>query len=212
MRNESLADKVFAKLESDILEGKYKKGDVLTEIGLSNTFEVSRTPIREAIRRLEQENLVTETGKGITILGISKKDLSDIYDIRMRIEGLACHWAAKNITQADLDELGEILDLQEFYSSKQKTNNLKNTDSSFHDVIYRACDSAPLMDILAPLHKKIQMQRKSSLENAKRAHEAVKEHREIYNALLAHDADLAEKLMIKHLSNAKENLFKISSI
>jgi DNA-binding GntR family transcriptional regulator len=130
----------------------------------------------------------------------------------MRIEGLACHWAAKNITQADLDELGEILDLQEFYSSKQKTNNLKNTDSSFHDVIYRACDSAPLMDILAPLHKKIQMQRKSSLENAKRAHEAVKEHREIYNALLAHDADLAEKLMIKHLSNAKENLFKISSI
>jgi DNA-binding GntR family transcriptional regulator len=63
MRNESLADKVFAKLESDILEGKYKKGDVLTEIGLSNTFEVSRTPIREAIRRLEQENLVTETGK-----------------------------------------------------------------------------------------------------------------------------------------------------
>ena len=212
MKHESLADKVFEKLENDILEGKYKSGDILTEIGLSTEFQVSRTPIREAIRRLQQENLVEETGKGITILGISKKDLSDIYDIRMRIEGLASRWAAENITNEELEELAEILDLQEFYTSKGKTNHLKNTDSSFHDIIYRCCKSAPLMDILASLHRKIQMQRKASLENAERAYEAVKEHREIYKALAARDADLSEKLTIQHLKNAKENLFKISSI
>lgn len=212
MKNESLADKVFEKLEGDILEGRYHQGDIITETALSNEFQVSRTPIREAIRRLEQENLVTESGKGITILGISEKDLSDIYDIRMKIEGLASRWAAENITQSQLEELSEILDLQEFYTSKNNALNLKNVDSSFHDIIYRCSNSAPLMDILATLHRKIQIQRKSSLENHSRAKEAVMEHREIYEALLKHDADLAEKLTVKHIKNAKDNLFKNSSV
>ena len=122
MKNESLADKVFEQLEADILEGKYTAGETVTEIELSNKFQVSRTPIREAIRRLEQENLVSESGKGIKILGISCKDLSDIYDVRMRIEGLAARFAAEHITDDELEKLSEIIDLQEFYTSKQKMN------------------------------------------------------------------------------------------
>ena len=212
MKNESLADKVFEQLESDILGGKYAAGDIVTEIGLSNEFQVSRTPIREAIRRLEQENLVSESGKGIKILGISYKDLSDIYEIRMRIEGLAARFAAKNITDEDLEKLSEVLDLQEFYTSKQKMNNVKDADSNFHDIIYRCCGSATLTDILGSLHRKIQMQRKSSLENKSRAVDAVKEHREIYEALKRRDADLAEALTVQHIKNAKENLKNILSI
>ena len=212
MKNESLADKVFEQLESDILGGKYATGDIVTEIGLSNEFQVSRTPIREAIRRLEQENLVSESGKGIKILGISYKDLSDIYEIRMRIEGLAARFAAENITDEDLEKLSEVLDLQEFYTSKQKMNNVKDADSNFHDIIYRCCGSATLTDILGSLHRKIQMQRKSSLENKSRAVDAVKEHREIYEALKRRDADLAEALTVQHIKNAKENLKNILSI
>ena len=212
MKNESLADKVFEQLESDILGGKYAAGDIVTEIGLSNEFQVSRTPIREAIRRLEQENLVSESGKGIKILGISYKDLSDIYEIRMRIEGLAARFAAENITDEDLEKLSEVLDLQEFYTSKQKMNNVKDADSNFHDIIYRCCGSATLTDILGSLHRKIRMQRKSSLENKSRAVDAVKEHREIYEALKRRDADLAEALTVQHIKNAKENLKNILSI
>ena len=209
MKNESLADKVFDQLESDILEGKYQAGEVITELGLSNQFNVSRTPRREAIRRLEQENLVIESGKGITILGISQKDLSDIYDIRMRIEGLAARFAAENITKKQLEDLSEILDLQEFYTSKNKIKNVKDTDSSFHDIIYHSCNSNTLTDILGSLHRKIQMHRKASLENESRASNAIKEHREIYQALANHDPDLAEALTVQHIKNAKENLFKI---
>ncbi len=212
MKNESLADKVFGQLEADILGGKYSAGETVTEIELSNKFQVSRTPIREAIRRLEQESLVSESGKGIKILGISSKDLSDIYDIRMRIEGLAARFAAEHITDDELEKLSEIIELQEFYTSKQKMNYVKDADSNFHDIIYHSCNSTTLTDILGSLHRKIQMQRKASLENKSRARDAVNEHKEIYEALKKRDPDLAEKLTVQHIKNAKENLTNILSM
>ena len=209
MKHESIADKVFIQLESDILSGKYAVGEVLTEIKLSEEFKVSRTPIREALRRLEQENLISESGKGVVILGLSKKDLSDIYEIRMRIEGLAARWAAENISDEQLEELSGVLDLQEFYTEKEKTNEIKNTDSSFHDIIYKCCKSDSLNDILCTLHKKIQIFRKRSIENKERAVLAVNEHRKIYEALKRHDGDEAERLTVEHIKNAKNNLLDV---
>lgn len=209
MKHESIADKVFMQLESDILSGKYTVGEVLTETKLSEDFDVSRTPIREAIRRLQQENLVEESGKGIVILGVSKQDLSDIYEIRMRIEGLASRWAAKNITDEQLEELTNVVDLQEFYTMKEKSNEIKNADTSFHDIIYKCSDSDTLNVILCMLHKKIQSFRKRSIENKDRAKMAVKEHRMILEALKKHDGDEAERLTIEHIKNAKENLLNI---
>ncbi len=209
MKHESIADKVFIQLESDILSGKYAVGEVLTEIKLSEEFKVSRTPIREALRRLEQENLISESGKGVVILGLSKKDLSDIYEIRMRIEGLAARWAAENISDEQLEKLSGVLDLQEFYTEKEKTNEIKNTDSSFHDIIYKCCQSDSLNDILCTLHKKIQIFRKRSIENNERAVLAVNEHRKIYEALKRHDGDEAERLTVEHIKNAKNNLLDV---
>ena len=81
----SRADAVFSQLESDILTGVYKRGEIITEIGLSTALNVSRTPVREALRRLEQENLIKETSKGHEVIGISKNDIMDIYDIRIKI-------------------------------------------------------------------------------------------------------------------------------
>ncbi len=209
MKHESIADKVFLQLESDILSGKYAVGEILTETKLSTEFNVSRTPVREALRRLEQENLITESGKGVVILGVSKKDLSDIYDIRMRIEGLAARWAAENITNEQLEELSGVVDLQEFYTQKEKTNEIKNTDTSFHDIIYKCCNSDTLNDLLRMLHRKIQRFRKRSIEDNGRAMLAVNEHKLIYEALANHDGDEAERLTIEHIKNAKEHLLDI---
>ena len=88
-RTVSLADQVFEKLEDDIITGVYARGEILTELKLVETLGVSRTPVREALRRLEHERLVRETGKGTMVLGITAEDLMDIMDIRIRIEGLA---------------------------------------------------------------------------------------------------------------------------
>lgn len=91
--------------------------------------------------------------------GISTKDIEDIYTIRMMIEGLAARWATEKITQKELEELKEILDLEEFYTLKGgSTNNLLKLDSKFHDVIFRASKSKPLMYILSTFHHYAQEQ------------------------------------------------------
>ena len=95
----SLADQVFEKLENDIIQGIYPKGEILTELKLVEQLGVSRTPIREALRRLEQERLIADAGKGSRVLGITEDDLLDIMNIRERIEGLAAFYAAQNITE-----------------------------------------------------------------------------------------------------------------
>ena len=115
----------------------YPRGEVLTELRLVEQLNVSRTPIREALRRLEQEHLIADTGKGSVVLGITAEDLVDIMDIRCRIEGLASYYAAKNVSPEGLARLRHILDLQEFYFEKRDAEHLREMDDQFHDVI---CD------------------------------------------------------------------------
>lgn len=202
----SRADAVFDKLESEILTGVYKKGDILTETELSKILNVSRTPIREAIRRLEQENLIKETTKGSEVIGISQKDILDIYDIRLKIEGVATRLCAENITQEELKEMEEAIDLQEFYTFKSEADKIKGTDSRFHELIFKNSGSEVYKSILSSLHKKIQLCRKNSVSQGDRAKQAVIEHREIFNAIKDRNGSLAEELMVKHITNAKNNV------
>ena len=204
----SLADSIFEHFESDILSGKYKKGETFTESKLSEVFGVSRTPIREAIRRLEQENLIKVTTKGIEILGISENDLNDIYEIRSRIEGLAAKKCAGIITGENLAKLTEIVDLQEFYAQKGLSEKVRDTDSAFHEMIYSICGSEIYLSVLSSLHRRIKKYRKLSVQNPERAKKAVLEHREILSALSQHDAEKAEKLTANHIINARENVLK----
>ena len=123
----SLADQVFEHLETDILSGKYQKGENLTESKLSLEMGVSRTPIREALRRLEQEHLIEEAPKGMVVVGISDKDLADIFEIRAALEGKAAFLAAKNYTQEQMNVVREALEFQEFYLGKQDADRSRNT-------------------------------------------------------------------------------------
>ena len=199
----SLAEQVFERLETDILSGKYQPGEILTELKLVNDLGVSRTPIREALRRLEQEHIIEVSQKGILVLGVSQKDLEDILEIRTRIEGLAAYMAALNITDEQLAELREIVELQEFYVPKHDADRINVMDSKFHLLIYRFSGSVPLYDTLMPLHKKVLKYRKASVENEVRSTYSSKEHRAILEAIANHDAPLAEKYMMEHIANAK---------
>ncbi len=207
-KNISLADQVFERLEADVLSGKYERGQVLTEMALCADMGVSRTPIREAAHRLAQEHLVELTSKGITVLGVTDKDLSDIYDIRMRLEGMAAALAAKNASDEQINEMKEALDLQEFYEGKKDPEHIRYMDSRFHDMLYAAADSIVLYDTLVPLHRKTQKFRKASVENKSRAEASLAEHRAILNAIAAHDEDAAEKAMKQHVTNAKNHITK----
>lgn len=204
----SLAEQVFERLESDILTGVYQRGEVLTELKLVTDLGVSRTPVREALNRLEQEHIIESTPRGILILGVTEQDLEDIFAIRMRIEGLSSYNATKRITKEELDELRETLELQEFYVNKQDPDRIKTMDSKFHQLIYRFCGSSVLYDTLMPLHKKVQKYRKASVENNARAQQSAHEHRAIFEAIEAGNAELAEKYTVEHITNAAKHILK----
>ena len=202
----SLADQVFEKLENDIIQGVYPRGEILTELKLVNQLGVSRTPIRDALRRLEQERLIEDTGKGSRVVGITEEDLEDIMNIRQRIEGLAAYYAAKNMTPEGLAELTHIVDLQDFYFDKGDAEQLRQVDEQFHDLICYLSKRTVIMDTLIPLHRKTRRYRRISMEDWSRTVNTRKEHKAIFDAMASGDADLAESLMAKHIENAKKHM------
>ena len=188
----SLADQVFDKLENDIIQGVYPTGEILTELKLAEQLGVSRTPIREAMRRLEQERLIEDAGKGSLVLGITENDLEDIMSIRERTEGLAAYYATVNMTDEGRKELAHIVDLQDFYFSKGDSEHLRQVDDEFHSLI---C-----------LHRKTRRYRRISMENRERSAKTMKEHRAMYEAIISGDAELAMELTNRHIANAKVHM------
>ena len=128
MKNQtSISDIVFNKIEEEILSGILKKGDYISENKLAERFNVSRTPVREAIKRLEQEDLIEyENCKTVRVLGITKDDVLSVYDIRLQIEGDAMVKAAFNMTDEDYLDLSQTIDLQEFYTLKADADKVKD--------------------------------------------------------------------------------------
>ena len=203
----SLADQVFEKLENDIIQGVYPKGEILTELRLVEQLGVSRTPIREALRRLEQEHLIEDAGKGSRVIGISEDDVKDIMEIREKIEGLASYYATINLTQEGLAELSHIVDLMDFYYAKWDPEHLRRADDDFHECICRLSRRSVIKDTLVPLHRKTRRYRKVAMEDKERASCTLKEHHEIFNAIAAGNAELARDLSALHIINAKIHMF-----
>ena len=202
----SLADQIFERLENDIIQGTYAKGEILTELKLVEQLGVSRTPIREALRRLEQERLIEDAGKGSVVLGITEDDLLDIMNIRQRIEGLAAYYATINMTPEGRETLSHIVDLQEFYFNKWDPDRLRQVDDEFHDPICRLSKRTVIYDTLKPLLRKTRRYRRIAMSDKSRASNTLREHREIYEAIMSGDANLAMGLTTKHIENAKTHM------
>lgn len=202
----SLRGRVFTQLRKQILTGVYKPGDSLIELRLSEELGVSRTPIREALRQLELEGLVQAIpNKGAIVKGVTDQDVEDIFTIRTRIEGLAARWAAEKITEEEIKELKEALEFEEFYTMKNDVEHLMKFDSKFHDIIFRASKSSPLMHMLSTFHHYIQSARNNSFDTPGRPVKALEEHRAIFEAISSKNPDTAEELTIEHIRNASKN-------
>ena len=204
----SLADQVFEKLENDIIHGVYARGEVITELKLVEQLGVSRTPIREALRRLEQERLIEDTGKGSKVLGITENDLFDIMTIRERVEGVAAYYATLNMTPENLKEMTHLVDLQEFYYTKGDAERLRQVDDQFHDCICLFSKRTVIMDTLIPLHRKTRRYRRIAMDDWARATKTKGEHFAIYQAIASGDADLAAQLTAQHITNAKKHMME----
>ena len=203
----SLGGKVFQQLKNSILAGEFENGAELREIALAKKLGVSRTPVREALRQLELEGLVTIIpNKGAYVVGISQKDIRDIYEIRSRLEGLCARWACDNITKDQLDELEENIYLSDFHSSKGNSEQVVELDNKFHEILYDASGSKELRHILRDFHHYVQRVRKVTLAVQERAVNSNEEHRKIVEALKQHDGARAEELADAHMRNTINNM------
>lgn len=206
-RTASLEEQVTETLEAEILTGKLAAGASLTEQSLSVRLGVSRTPIRAALHTLAEEGLINLIpNKGAVVVGVTREDLIDIYRIRMRLEGLASALAAERISPEELATLRESVELAEFYISKNDAEHLKELDTQFHAIIYRASGNRMLNKTLSELHRNITSYRKMSLAVPGRLERSVGEHREILAAIEERDAERADRLTSAHVEAALENM------
>ncbi|MBC5687726.1 GntR family transcriptional regulator [Mediterraneibacter sp. NSJ-55] len=208
----SLGGKVFQRIREDILKGKYKEHEELRENTIGKELGVSRTPVREALRQLELEGLVSIIpNKGAYVTGISPKDVKDIYMIRSMLEGLCARWATENITEEQMEELEETILLSEFHMKREGSYNVEQItmlDGRFHAILYEASNSRILSHVLADFHKYVQPARKSSVVSEERARKSIREHKQILRAIRDKDQNLAEQLANEHILHVMQNLKK----
>lgn len=205
--NYSLGQRVFHRIREDILAGKYKKNEELKEKTIGEELGVSRTPVREALRQLELEGLVTIIpNKGASVVGFSVEDIQDIYEIRSVLEGLCARRAAARITEEQIEEMEEILYLTDFHGQKGHTEQMVELDSRFHELLYEACASKVMEHALRDYHHYLERVRKVTLTSEKRSMESNEEHKQILEALKEHDSKKAEEYANRHILNTIKNI------
>ncbi|MGI6486349.1 MAG: GntR family transcriptional regulator [Tepidanaerobacteraceae bacterium] len=205
-----LRDLVFEALREAILSGKIKPGERLMEIQLAEEMGVSRTPVREAIRKLELEGFVVMIPrKGAYVAGMSLKEAADVFEIRASLEGLAAALAAERITDDEIETMENIL---KEISSAVKDKDVKEVikkDAELHNVLFAATRNSQLAQIICNLKEKIDRFRLQSFSNPSRMKNIVKEHRKIVDAIKARDADNAEQLAREHIEKVEINVMNM---
>lgn len=207
-KSQSLANQVYETIERNILNGVYSKGKVISEMKLSEELGVSRTPIREAMTRLETERLIETTSTGTVVVGITDKDVRDMFQVKLHLDPLIMKMAATNISAHALEMLKENLEQQEFYNKKGNTEKLRDLDTEFHDIIYAESKSPILQHILTGIHHKLLKYRKASLDKSDRSDHSVEEHEAIYEALAARDEMRIELLVLQHINHSYDTIMK----
>ncbi len=204
-----LESAVYTAIEEKILAGELRPGEALTEARITEATGASRTPAREALHRLERDGLVrTLPNRSAVVVGITREDLADIYEMRRRIEGLASRRAAEHITDDAKKTLLENVEMQEFFLTRG-ADKLKELDHAFHEEVYALCHSRILVESLSRLHRQTGYFRRLSLFAEGRAEASVAEHRAICEAILSGDGDAAERLTVAHIDSAYLNLLKV---
>ena len=197
-----LRDVVFQTLREAILRGELKPGERLMELQLAAQLGVSRTPIREAIRMLEQEGLaVTVPRKGAEVAKMTLKGMEDVLEIREALDILACQLACDRITEELLVALEEKKKAFEASLETKDVKVIADADISFHDVIYDATGNPKLIALLNNLREQIYRYRVEYLKKVENYPILIQEHDDIYQALVKHHREDATEAIRVHVKN-----------
>ncbi|MDD2421619.1 MAG: GntR family transcriptional regulator [Heliobacteriaceae bacterium] len=208
-----LRDIVFENLREAIKTGVLKPGERLMEIQLAEELGVSRTPVREAIRKLEQEEfIVMVPRKGAYVASVSVKDITDVFEVRAALEALAAGLAAQRVTDAELDTMERLLVRHSSSTEDENLGSMVVGDIDFHDLVYRASRNRRLMTIINNLREQLQRFRTTSLGHPGRMKEALDEHRKMVEAISDRNVELAQTLAWEHIENAEDRLLEAMGV
>lgn len=202
-----LREIVFETLRKAILDGTLKPGERLMEVQMAEDMGVSRTPVREAIRKLELEGLVLMIPrKGAYVSGISSKDIADVFEVRASLESLAAGLAAERIGEEELEALNRMMVQVTINSELGDMEKLVQSDTDFHEQIYRASRNLRLVQIIHNLRDQIQRFRSASLAHPGRIKETLEEHKNLLEAISQRDIVAARRLAQEHIENAESSI------
>lgn len=202
-----LREVVAEALRQAILDGTLQPGERLMEIQLAEDLGVSRTPVREAIRRLEMEGfLVMVPRRGTYVSDVSLKDISEVFEIRASLEMLAAELAAERITEEELEQMERLLvDIGEYISTGDVERAVES-DGQFHDILYKASRNDRLAGIIGNLREHFTRFRSISMAYPGRLKNTLEEHRRLLDAIAASDPTLAMRYAREHMENAEQTL------
>lgn len=206
-----LREIIFTTLREAIIMGELKPGERLMEVQLAQKMGVSRTPVREAIRKLELEGFVSMIPrKGAHVAKLSVKDIMDVLEVRASLDGLATSLAAERIAENELKELKHIQGQFDNYVEKDNLQGVIKKDVEFHDVIYKASKNDKLIQISNNLREQVYRFRVIYLKDFSSTKEVIREHMEIYQAIDNKDPGAAREAAENHIKN--QELMIIESI
>lgn len=204
-----LRDVVFNTLRQAILKGELKPGERLMEIALAERLGVSRTPIREAMRKLELEGLVVMIPRrGAQVANITEKDLNDVLEVRIALENLSIEKACQYMTEEQMDELKAAALKFERSIAGQNPVRLAEADEAFHEIIYKASDNRRLKQVLNNLREQIYRYRVEYLKEEETRNLLIQEHQELYNAIQARDVKRAQEIAFCHIENQRQAIIR----
>ncbi len=197
-----LRDVVFNTLREAILKGELKPGERLMELQLAEKLGVSRTPIREAIRMLEQEGLaVTIPRRGAEVAKMTEKDMQDVLQVREALDELAASIACELITEEEMEQLEQAAEEFETATNTKDIKRIADTDMTFHDIIYHATRNPKLVNILNNLREQMYRYRVEYLKDEQNYPVLLKEHGEILAGFRERNKDMVTDSMRKHVVN-----------
>lgn len=204
-----LRDVVFNTLRQAILTGELKPGERLMEIHLADRLGVSRTPIREAIRKLELEGLVVMIPrKGAQVAKITEKNLKDVLEVRRALDTLAVRLACKRMDDTYKKQLREACDEFAKVVKCSNTKDITEADVRFHDIINQSTGNDRLIQLVNNLAEQMYRYRLEYIKDAAYHNRLIDEHEEIYNAILERDEERAAKAVVVHIDNQEASILE----
>jgi DNA-binding GntR family transcriptional regulator len=205
LKKENLGGQVFEQIKGMILRGEIPPGRRMIESEIAFSMGISRTPVREAVHKLEAEGLLTPLPKGgYVVRGLTISDIEDTFDIRSILESFAGYLAAMRHTEDELIPLEVKIGEFQRYLDREDLKRLARVNTEFHEVLYAMSKSPRLIKMIHGLRDEIYFLRKIILNSEKMAHLSNKDHREIVESIKNREAEKVEMLLREHISRGKE--------